>query len=150
MLVVCECGCIRQECYYSFHDVLCKYIPFIHMYLYMNHTMMCCAITPFTRSLLPFMMCCAITPFMMCCAFARSAITPFMMCCAVTPFMMCCAFARSAITPFMTCCAFTPFMMCCALARSAITPFMMCCAIILCMGAKANTGKLLALCTQHT
>ena len=79
-----------------------------------------------------------------------TTLLPFMMRCAITPFMMCCAFARSAITPFMTCCAFTPFMMCCALARSAITPFMMCCAIILCMGAKANTGKLLALCTQHT
>ena len=47
MLVVCECGCIRQECYHSFHDALCKYIPFIHthvyvyvyiyIYIYMSH-----------------------------------------------------------------------------------------------------------------
>ena len=56
----------------------------------------------------------------------------------------------TTLLSFMMRCAITPFMMCCAFARSAITPFMMCCAIILCMGAKANTGKLLALCTQHT
>jgi hypothetical protein len=59
MLVVCECGCIRQECYHSFHDALCKYIPFIHthvyvyVYIYICHTKMRCAIIPCTHSPTP-------------------------------------------------------------------------------------------------